>query len=108
MQFKDLRHIEFVKSQLETAIDALQEIKDSDEYQALKDLIVEKTGGLELEDVLNHANRFSQGLDDLEAVALAEEETEDGNDINTDEDEEEREESLRYWAEGNSTDGNSK
>lgn len=81
----DLRQIEFVKSQLETAIDALQEIKDSDEYQALKALIVEKTGGLELEDVLNHANQFSRGLDDLEASALGEEETTEGGDINTDE-----------------------
>lgn len=78
----DLRQIEFVKSQLETAIDALQEIKDSEKYEALKALIIEKTGGLELEDVLNHANQFSRGLDDLEASALSEEETTE-DEINT-------------------------
>lgn len=71
----DLRQIEWLKSQLETAIDALDTIKDSPEYVALKDLIVKQTGGLELEDVLKDANRFSKGVDDLEAIALQEEET---------------------------------
>lgn len=90
----DLRQVEYVKSQLETAIDYLQEIADSNEYQSLKPLVLAKTGGLELEDILMQVNRFSKGVDDLDAIAL------EGTD--TDADETERQESLKYW-EGNNS-----
>lgn len=98
----DLRQIEFVKSQIDIAVDALQEINDSPEYQALKESIIAKTGGLELEDVLRDAQRFSRGVDDYEAIALGEEETREDE---TDTDEAERKESLRYWAESQPRDG---
>ncbi len=73
----DLRQIESAKAQLETALDALQELAESSEYEALKELIVKHTGGLELEDVLRDARRFSKGVDDLEAMAMEETETEE-------------------------------
>jgi hypothetical protein len=69
----DLRQIEWIKQRLETALDALQDISQSSEYDDLKALIVEKTGGLELEDVIMDANRFSKGVDDLEMQAQGEE-----------------------------------
>lgn len=77
----DLRQIEWIKQRLETAIDTLQEIGESSEYEALKALIVEKTGGLELEDVLQDANRFRKGVDDLETQAEGEEEAEKEEEI---------------------------
>lgn len=72
----DLRQIEWIKQRLETAIDTLQEIGESSEYNALKTSIVAKTGGLVLEDVIREANRFSKGVNDLETQAEGEEETE--------------------------------
>lgn len=65
----DLRQIEWIKQRLQTALNTLEEIGDSSEYQALKALIVKKTGGQELEDLIDDANRFSEGVDDLEAQA---------------------------------------
>lgn len=71
----DLRQIESAKAQFETALDVLEDFAESPEYEALKELIVKHTGGLELEDVLMDARRFSKGLDDLEATAMTENET---------------------------------
>jgi hypothetical protein len=55
----------------------LQDINQSSEYDDLKALIVEKTGGLELEDVIMDANCFSKGVDDLETQAEGDEEIEE-------------------------------
>ena len=73
----DLRQMEWIKQRLEIALDALEDRSQSSEYDDLKALIVEKTGGLELEDVIMDANRFSKGVDDLEMQAQGEEETEE-------------------------------
>lgn len=73
----DLRQIESAKTQLETALDVLEGFVESSEYKALKELIVKRTRGLELEDVLMDARRFSEGLDDLEVIAMGETETEE-------------------------------
>lgn len=77
----DLRQIEWIKQRLETVIDALEEIGESSEYNALKALIVAKTGGLELEDVIRNASRFSKGVDDIETQAEEQEETEGQEEI---------------------------
>lgn len=73
----DLRQIEWIKQRLETALDVLEETRESPEYNALKAFIVAKTGGLELEDVVRDANRFNKGVDDLKKQAEEEDETEE-------------------------------